>query len=718
MLKKVVIFILCLSILRLNAQIKLSPEEKARRDSLNVSQKLEEVEVTAQRQNKAITGLFSGKTTLQLNELNALPRFLGETDALRTMQLMPGVQTPGEANSSINIRGSESSHNMVLLNGAPIYNAMHMLGFFSVFNSNHMSTFSMYRSHLSADKGGRLSSLLDMRTRDSLVTRLSGNINVGIISSQITLAIPAGKKSSFYISGRKTYLNLFMKPIMKKISEFSLGYDFQDYNATYIYAPSSKDKVTVNLYWGEDLFTNEEQQYQTDATIKWYNIAASANWDHRLDNNSIMKHTIYLSRFKNTISVTQNQMKAQMPSDITDIGYKPSFLFSLPRFNIQAGGEYIYHKIHPQYLYTDGLYGIKQNREISLYSLHEGSVFINGNFTINQFFILDIGLRFSGALQNGPYHETTYDEAGNLINTEHYKNGETVRYYGGTEPRISLNYAPITNCKFMISYNLTRQYMSQVSVSSLGFPTDFWMPASKRIPPQSAHSFSGGYYQSLHKNRYELSAELYYKKLSNQMEFDGEFFDMLNQRYVIEDRILYGSGNNYGTEFMLKKNNGKITGWVSYSLGWAYRRFPGINNGKKFPASHDRRHDLSIVVRYKINNRWDCSAVFVYATGKAITMPTAMYVIGENAVKEYGPHNGSRMPDYHRIDLSANYILSKNKHRESALNFSIYNAYARKNPVFLSVNIKENKAQNRLIIRKRGKSLFQLLPSISYSYKF
>ena len=290
--------------------------------------------------------------------------------------------------------------------------------------------------------------------------------------------------------------------------------------------------------------------------------------------------------------------------------------------------------------------------------------------------------------------------------------------YSGIEPRVSLSYEWRPDRKFLFSYTLQRQYMNQVVVSGIGFPTDFWLPASRFVPAQGSHNLSLGYFQSFADGAYELSVEGYYKHLSNQLEFNGEMIDMVNQDYQIEEHLYYGKGKSYGIEFMLRKNGGRLNGWISYTIGKSLRKFPDINGGNSFPAKNDRRHDLSVTACYKLNRRWDLSAVFVYATGSAFTMPTALYLIGENAVNEYGPHNGARMPDYHRLDLSASYWLKRGRRRESMINFSLYNAYARANPIFLSVSIRPSDDGKSIRISPKGQSLYSLIPSINYSFKF
>lgn len=680
---------------------------------------LNEVEVVARKQKKVISGILSGKLELQMSGLKTLPKFLGTTDPLRTMQLMPGVQTAGELNSGIYIRGGEPGHNQILLNGAPIYNAMHLLGFFSIFNSDHFSKSTLLKSYISPDYGGRLAGVLAMQAKDSLTRNFSASGSIGLIASQATLSLPLTSKTSLYLSARTTYINPIVQFIEKSEDNMKIKYDFQDYNLTYVYQPTPSDKLIINGYYGKDNLSIKENLYQAKGGINWRNIASSIQWQGTYSRNRRMEQTLFFSRYDNKIDVTQNEIQIYFPSDITDIGYKGNFQFDFLRSRWTIGADYTYHFTNPQYPIIKQMFGPDSGTEApGLYRTQEAGAFINYHTDFSSGFSMNIGVRYSGLFHCGEYNEKKYDLLGNEISSLHYKKGELVQFYGGFEPRLSVEYSIESNKRVIFSYGLHRQYMNQVAVSGIGFPTDFWMPASKNILPQRAHALSGGYFQSLFNDTYELSAEVYYKHLNNQTEFDGELFDMINRRYLIEERILRGKGQTYGAELMIKKNAGKLTGWISYSLGWAWRKFPAINEGKAFPSKHDRRHDLSVVANYELNKKWDFSAVFVYATGNAFTMPTALYLIGENAINEYGPHNGARMPAYHRLDLSVNYWFKKSSTRESGLNVSLYNAYARENPVFLGVKIKPDKENKNIRISKTGRSLYSILPSVSYIFKF
>ena len=289
--------------------------------------------------------------------------------------------------------------------------------------------------------------------------------------------------------------------------------------------------------------------------------------------------------------------------------------------------------------------------------------------------------------------------------------------YHGFEPKFNIEYLYNGNTRFSTSFTTQKQYMNQVMVSGIGMPTDFWLPVSEYIPPQTSYNFSTGFYKSMLNNSLEINLDLYFRKFDNQLEFDGELFNVLNDTYHIDEHILYGKGHSYGFEFLLKYNKRKFNGWVSYTLGKSDRIFPDINNGKPFPAKNDRRHDLSVVCNYRLNNRWDFSGVFVLATGNAYTMPIAIYIIGDNMVNEYGPYNGARMPLYNRMDISATYHFNTRGKLRHSINASLYNCYGMNNPAFIHIKTNIHDKEN-IRIQPVGASLYSVVPSISYILKY
>lgn len=663
---------------------------------------IDEVEVVATRRSKDIKGLTSGRLELNLKELQSLPKFLGAVDLFRTMQLTPGVQTAGELNSGLYVRGCDSGHNRILFNGATVYSPVHLVGFFSVFNSSHISSASLIKSNVSADYGGRLSGVVDVRSKDAVADRFSMCGDFGLVSSQGTVTMPLGDNSSLYLSGRGSYVNLLLGLVDMKEDGIKPRYGFMDYNMTFVAKPGRGHSIIANAYYGRDRLSLKEYYYQVEGNMEWQNAVASLQWDWDGCSGRKAENVVYYTFYDNMLDAFMGGSVMKFPSRIQDVGYRGHFATDFLGGNLEAGGEYVRHSLDPQYpfvedLYTDGS-SVKPSRMVT----HEYGVYVRDRFSAFGCLDFDLGLRYSGSVQES--RERGRNESG--------------RFYHGLEPRASLSYQFRPGRRFALSYALQRQYMNQVVVSGIGLPTDFWLPASVSVPAQSANSLSLGYFHSTDDNDFEFSVEGYYKRLLNQLEFSGELFDLVNQTYHVEDHLLYGNGHSYGVEFMLKKNSGRLNGWLSYTLGRSVRSFPDINDGSPFPAKNDRRHDLSLVVNYKLDKHWTFSGVFVYATGNAFTMPVSLYLVGENAVNEYGPHNGARMPAYHRLDLSATYWFKKTADKESCINISLYNAYARQNPIFLTAKVGVSDDRRRMKIIPKGQSLYSLVPSISYSFRF
>lgn len=679
--------------------------------------RLEEIEITAFKRSKPVKGLMNGNIDLNISDLQSLPKFLGNVDLFRTMQLMPGVQTNGEIDSGFYVRGGEPGHNLVTIDGANVYNAMHLLGFSSIFNADHIGYTSLKKSYISPDYGGRLGAVVDVKSKDEIVDRFSLTGSIGLISANLSMALPVGKKSSLYLSGRTSYINLVLGLLNNRIDNYKTNYDFQDYNVTFVSKPSEKDNILVNAYLGRDKLHIEENNFQAFGGVEWYNIASSFKYTRKPNSRVSIDNTLFFSYYNNLVSAIQGSNDMSLPSDITDFGYKGKVKVKWLNSFWNVGFDYTRHGVNTQYPNMKNLYSDNGLEKPPTIFTNEYGIYVSNTFFYRNF-NFDIGLRYGGVFQTGPYETVEYDYLGNIISERKFGLNDIVSSYSGLEPRISVKYDIDSNIRIISTYCLQRQYVNQVVVSGIGLPTDFWVPASEGIKPQYANSVTLGYFQSLIDDDYEFSIEGYFKDLKNQNEFDGELFDLINQKYELAEHILYGDGKSYGIEFFLKKNHGQLTGWISYTIGKAIRRFDKINEWKYFPAKHDRRHDLSVVANYRLNEKWTFSGVFVYATGNAFTMPTAIYLIGENTINEYGPHNGARLPDYHRLDLSVTYNFKKKKKLESSINLSLYNCYARENTVFMVVRANVSDDNNSINIRPKGQSLYSIIPSISYSLKF
>lgn len=687
-------------------------------DSAAVMEKeLQEVNVVGRSSDSPIAGGMSGNLSLDISKIGGLPRFLGSTDMVRALQLMPGVQAAGELSSGIYIRGGDPAHNSIQLNGATIYNAMHLMGFFSLFNSDHYTRATLHKSYISPEYGGRLASVLAVQSRDSIARCTAIQGSVGLISSQATLTLPTGDFGTVYLSGRTSYL----RPILKLLQDddgMGVLYDFSDLNLTYAARPMQDAHLLVNAYLGNDRVDINEYQYQIEGKIRWNNGAASAQWQQSLPCGGRIDATAHFSWYCNRISLDQSDVKMQFPSEIRDTGAKLKYTTRIfGQSTLQAGIDYVFHHISPQVPDAVELFGSHRHVGQQPYKTHEMAVYAACRTPWNRHIMTDVGLRYSCLLHTGEFTDRRHDDLGATIAETHYAGG-VHKYYGTVEPRVGLTWIPRADQRVRLSYVATAQYVNQVMTSGIGFPSDYWVPASLNIEPQRGHAVTAGYFHTLPGGQYEVSVEGYYRRMTGLLEYDGELFDMINRQYDAESGLMTGNGDAYGVELMLQKNSGRLTGWAAYTLGWNNRRFPHIEQGRRFPAKYDRRHDFTVAANYRINDRWDVGATFVYATGCAFTMPERFYIVGENLINQYGRHNGARMPAYHRLDLSANWWLRRTPGKESGLNFSIYNAYARNNPTYMSIKMEPNEEKTKISIRSRSVSLYNIIPSISYFFKF
>lgn len=650
-----------------------------------------EIEITARKKVPLLQATAIGQWNISPEAMKQIPHLLGDTDPMKVIQLLPGIVNGGELNGGIYIRGSEPGHNLVTLDGATIYNPSHLLGLFSVFNNDHFSSFSLQKSYIPSSHGGRLAGYLEMQPRDSILPEAEIAGSVGILASRATAGIPLTRKSTLYLSARATYINPIIRLMEQGMEENTfLRYDFQDYNLTYAYHPTERDRIVVNGYIGRDFMTLKEHQYQATGRLQWMNAVGSARWQHRFRRNGSMTHRLYASYYHTTLDARQNSLSIALPSHITEGGYKGEAVLYIGNTRLQAGGEASIYRLLPQYPETRNVFeGINRNRpqtfRTTTFGIFAEAEHRFGNLSLNA------GLRYSGSYQ--PSYRT-----------------------GNFDPRLQAAYNLKRKGKIYTSFVTAHQYINQINVSTVGFPLDFWMPATQALPEQRAYTWNIGYSQPLCNGDYEFSAEAYYRTLSNQTIFNGGLYDMVTQNYRIEDYVLTGKGRNYGLELFVKKNRGRWNSWISYTLAWADRKFPTLRNNEWFPAKYDRRHNLSTTLCFTLNNHWDFSAVYIYASGNAVTLPVALYMAGENAVCIYEPYNSSRMPSYQRMDLSANFHFGAK--RNQSLNASLYNVLKRHNPIFIQVGVKPSKDGTSLQIKKRNMALYSLLPSLSYTFKF
>jgi hypothetical protein len=679
----------------------------------NFSLKIEKNEikkiiVSSEKKNQNITNSEVSTINLNIKNSKIVPVLFGEQDVLKTLQLMPGVSASSDGSSGFFVRGGNSDQNLILLDEAPIYNASHLLGFFSVFNSDALSNLKMYKGGIPAKYAGRLSSVTDIRMKNGNMNKWQASGGIGIISSRLTVEGPIIKnKSSIIISGRRTYADLIVKNLKKDFKDLSLY--FYDLNAKFNFKINKNNRFFVSGYLGRDAFG------RTDMGFDWGNKTATIRWNHIFNNKLFLNTTAIYSDYDYGFDVSFNNISVNLNAGIYDINAKQDYTWYLNANNkIQFGWQSIYHRFKPMSFIlknTDNDSIIDQTSLQKQYALENG-FYLSNEQKIGNKITIYYGVHFSTFSNIGPYTQKNYDDNGDILDSIYYKKGVFLNTYKGIEPRINATFVINQSTSIKASYNRNFQYLHLLSNSTSGNPTDMWMPSSPNIKPEFADQISTGFFKNFNNGMFQLSTVVYYKKLSNQLDFKDGADAFANPN--IEAEIICGQGKAYGLEFLLKKKSGRLKGWISYTLSKSLRQFDKINFGKWFPARQDRTHDIAIVASYLISKKITISATWVFHTGDAVTFPSGKYFINGNLVNLYSDRNAERMPDYHRLDIGMNWIIKDTKKFQSVLNFSIYNVYNRKNAY--SITFKQNETTGKTEAERL--SLFGIVPSITWNFKF
>ncbi|GAA4306240.1 TonB-dependent receptor [Compostibacter hankyongensis] len=680
----------------------------------------QEVVVTDSRKDENVSTTEMGKTTLSVGEIKKLPALFGEVDVLKSIQLLPGVQSAGEGNAGLYIRGGSPDQNLILLDGAPVYNTGHLFGFFSIFNGDAIRNVSLIKGGMPANYGGRLSSVVDVSMKEGNNKTFHGEGGIGLVASRFSFEGPLKKdKSSFIISGRRTYVDMLVKPFVSKNSSFrGSGYYFYDLNAKVNYIFSDKDRVYLSGYFGRDAFKFVSREQTFSASIPWGNATGTLRWNHLFNNRLFANTSLLYNDYDFSFNAVQNGLKVGLKSGIRDVNGKIDFdYYPTPRHHLLFGANYIYHTFVPST--ASGVSGdevFNPENPLKKYA-HEIGLYLLDDWEAGKRWKINLGLRYSGFQQIGPYTSYTRDAGGNKTDSTVYKRWEPVRTYGGLEPRIILRYAlsDVSSLKAAVTRNY--QYIHLVSNAGSTLPTDLWVPSTYRTRPQIAWQYDIGYFRNFNQNMYETSVELYYKSLRNQLEFREGYTPSLEDP---ENEFVKGKGEAYGAELYIHKQRGKLTGWIGYTLSWTWRQFPDLNEGRRYPAKYDRRHDLSVVATYALNKKWNLSAVFIYGTGNAITLPEKFYFIEGTLTQEYSEINAYRMKAYHRLDLSATYTPTPKPGRKfsHSWSFSLYNTYSRLNPYFLYFDQEGRALDGTLKVQGKEVALFPVIPAVTWNFKF
>lgn len=664
----------------------------------------EEINVSDQNDKDRLKNPLMGVEKLDLKEINKLPVLFGERDILKTIQLLPGIKSANEGSNGFSVRGGNYDQNLILLDEAPVYNASHLLGFFSTFNSDAINDVTIYKGTQPAQYGGRLSSVLDIKMKEgnNQYYNLSGGI--GLISSKLNLEGPIVKdKGSFLIAGRRTYADMFLKMSSNKTVQDRRLY-FYDLNTKANYQVSGKDKLFLSGYFGKDVLT-----MGTTNSTDWGNITATARLNHIFSNKLFSNTSLIYSDYHYNLGITNDENDFKVLSNITDYNLKQEFqFFPDPKNSLRFGFNAIYHKVSPGIV--EVVNGTTNRNDMQIkYSL-ENSVWAGTESEVFKWLFISAGVRLTvfSVLGKGDFY--TLDAGNNITDTTTYDGG-IVKTYVNPEPRISASFILNNNSSLKASYTHNIQNFHLISNSTSTNPTDKWLASTNNIKPEIGDQFSFGYFRNL--EGYEFSAEGYFKTVQNAIDYK----DNANVTNIdaIESQLLFGQGRSYGIELFIKKKSGKLTGWISYMLSKTEQKINTVNNNDWYPAKQDRTHDIAVVAMYDVNNRFNISATWIYHTGNAVTFPSGKYTLNNHVYYYYTERNGYRMPAYHRLDIGGTIKLGSGKKFTSELAFGCYNIYGQKNAYTISFRESTTMPNTTEAVKTY---LFQWVPYVTWNFNF
>jgi hypothetical protein len=669
---------------------------------------IDEIIISAEKRNDNVVNAQMGFAKINLSEIRNVPVLFGERDILKTLQLLPGIKSAGEGNSGFYVRGGSTDQNLILLDEAPVYNASHLLGFFSTFNSDAIKDVSVFKGGMPAQYGGRLSSVLDIRMNDGNKKEYTAEGGIGLISSRLKLEGPIVKdKGSFMISGRRTYADAFLAFSGDSSIKNNTLY-FYDLNAKANYQIDDKNTLYLSGYFGRD-----ELGLSETFGFGWGNTTATLRWNHLYSNRLFSNTSLIYSNYNYVIENFLEENNFKVNSSIRDLNLKQDFQLALNNsHNIRFGVDLIQHTISPGDITASETSSVNEVT-VEKRKGNEIAAYISDEWEMNDRINVVYGLRASSFFLLGPGSFSNYDPDGNVLSTKTYSGGDLVKSYINLEPRLSLSYQINPSSSIKSSYTRNTQNLHLMSNSTAGSPTDLYIMNSNNVRPEIADQVALGYFRNLKDDNYEFSAEIYYKQMQGQIEYRSGT-DLRGNRNVEAD-LLFGDGRAYGIELFLKKRYGKINGWIGYTLSKTERQFNDINNGKWFLAKQDRTHDLSLVGIYKASDRWTFSSTFVYNTGNAVTFPAGKYQLNGNTVFYYPERNSDRMPDYHRLDFSATLEGKPGKKLQSSWSFGVYNLYNRKNAYSIDFRDDPDDKSRTQAVRT---TLFGIIPSITWNFKF
>ncbi|MDF1696395.1 MAG: TonB-dependent receptor [Saprospiraceae bacterium] len=674
---------------------------------------MDEVVISAEKEakRKNVESTQMGVIELPVENIKKLPAIFGEVDILKTIQLLPGVLSSGEGNAGFYVRGGGPDQNLVLLDEAVVYNSGHLLGFFSVFNADAIKNTTLIKGGMPANYGGRLSSVLDIQMKEGNNKKYAVEGGIGLISSRLTIQGPlVNEKSSFIVSGRRTYILDLAQPLLNGSDFEGTNYYFYDLNTKWNYRFSNKDRLYFSGYFGRDVFKFRQPKRDLFFDLPYGNKTGTLRWNHLFNDKLFFNLSAIYNDYNFQFDGGQEDFLFRVFSGVRDYNLKLDFeYYPNTVHKLKYGANYTYHKLTPNTASaTNG--EVDFSTEFLPKYANEIGLYILDDIRLNQKWSINAGLRYSIFSQIGPYTSK--------LTGEEYGTFESAITYTGWEPRFSFKYASSKDLSFKGGITWSNQYLHLVSNSSSTLPTDIWVPSTEIVEPQRGIQYAVGAFKNWKDDMYETSIEVYYKDLQNQIDYADNYVNDIARE--VEDDFVFGEGRAYGAEFFVKKSSGRLNGWIGYTLSRSERSFPDIEDGRWYPTVYDRRHDLSIVANYELSKKWNVGGTFIYGSGRYFTPIQGFYFIEQELNTFYGPRNSAQLSDYHRFDISFTYTPKPDSKKafKGSWTFSLYNTYNRKNPFFINYDTETDFESGTTTIKGEQITIFPLIPSITYNFKW
>ena len=675
------------------------------------SQMLDKVIVTSQKKDANVRELAMSVQKLEMVKIRKIPALMGEVDVIKAIQLLPGVQAASEGSSNFSVRGGNPDQNLIVLDDSPVYNASHFLGFFSVFNNDVVKDATLFKGDIPAIYDSRLSSVLDIKTLDEIPSRFTMTGGIGILTSRLMLNMPFNQqRTAVMLAGRVTYGGLLAPLFIERLKKARIY--FYDINGKITHIINNNNRLYLSVYNGFD-----NVGLRDIMSIGYGNTTATLRWNHVYNKKLTSNLSLLYTRYRYIIDVVMNPYDFSLTAGIRDYNTKYDFVWLMNnKITSKFGLSFTYHnyilsELDDRTGVVAQFFNIDSHRKIQRNAL-ESALYFGHEHTINPFLSIRYGLRLTMYQNIGKETFYLFDDEYEKYDSIMYSAGDIFHTEVNVEPRLAMMYRLSATSSVKASYSRTVQYAQIAANSTGGLPFDVWFPTSPNIKPQKCDQFAIGYFRNFRGNDIETSVEVFYKNLTDVIDFvdDAEFFG----NELIDGEVRVGKGRSYGAEFILRKNYGKLTGWLAYTYCRAFRTVKGISHGEEYNSPYDRPHCISVVLNYEFNEKYSISANWIYNTGQPITYPYGKYSDHGSTYAIYnGYRNKSRYPDYHRLDVSFTWKGKKHERWESEWNVSIYNVYGRHNTWAVTFKPGENST-----IETYRMYLFSVVPSISYNFKF